>query len=86
VAPGDVLVAPNAGPLWTPLFPVVAAVVLDHGELLQHAMLTCREYGVPAVFSTNDATCRLREGQLVTVDGTRGWVLATQDEPGALPL
>ena len=78
VAAGDVLVASNAGPLWTPVFPVVAAVVLDQGVLFQHAMLTCREYAVPAVFQCKDATRRLREGQRVTVDGTRGWVLAAE--------
>jgi phosphohistidine swiveling domain-containing protein len=78
VVAGDVLVAHNAGPLWTPLFPVVAAVILDQGVLFQHAMLTCREYGVPAVFQTKDATQQLREGQRVTVDGTHGWVLAAE--------
>jgi pyruvate,water dikinase len=75
VEPGDVLVAHNAGPLWAAVFPAVAAVVLDEGVFFQHAMLTCREYGVPAVFQTKDATRRLREGQRVTVDATRGWVL-----------
>jgi pyruvate,water dikinase len=81
VAPGDVLVAHNAGVLWTPVFPVAAAVVLDEGTLLQHAMLTCREYGVPGVFQTKRATAVLREGQIVTVDGTTGRVLAA-GEPG----
>jgi len=78
VADGDVLVARNAGPLWTPVFPAVAAVVLDEGVLFQHAMLTCREYGVPAVFQTKDASKSLAEGQRVTVDGTHGWVLAAE--------
>ncbi|HET7770168.1 MAG TPA: PEP/pyruvate-binding domain-containing protein, partial [Chloroflexota bacterium] len=75
VKAGDVLVAGNAGPLWTPIFPTVAAVVLDQGVLFQHAMLTCREYGVPAVFQTKDGSQKLREGQRVTVDGNRGWIL-----------
>jgi pyruvate,water dikinase len=75
VAPGDVLVARNAGVLWTPVFPVAAAVVLDEGTLLQHAMSTCREYGVPGVFQAKRATAVLHEGQIVTVDGTSGRVL-----------
>jgi rifampicin phosphotransferase len=79
VEEGDVLVARNAGPLWTPVFPTVAAVVLDEGVLFQHAMLTCREYGVPAVFQTKKATQTLREGQRVTVDATNGWVLPAAD-------
>ena len=85
VAAGDVLVAHNAGLLWTPVFPMVAAVVLDQGDLFQHAMLTCREYGVPAVFQTKDGTQRLQEGQGVTVDGTHGWVLATDGAESAPP-
>jgi len=75
VQPGDVLVAHNAGPLWTPVFPTVAAVVLDEGVLFQHAMLTCREYGVPAIFQTKDGSKKLKEGQRVTVDATNAWVL-----------
>ena len=78
VEPGDVLVAHNAGPLWTPVFPTVAAVVLDEGVLFQHAMLTCREYGVPAIFQTKDGSKRLQEGHRVTVDATNGWVLPAE--------
>jgi pyruvate,water dikinase len=57
---------------------VAAAVVLDEGTLLQHAMLTCREYGVPGVFQAKQATSVLHEGQHVTVDGTNGWVLSAE--------
>jgi len=77
---GDVLVARNASPLWAPVFPAAAAVILDSGGFFQHAMLICREYGVPAILQAKDATQRLQEGQRVTVDGTNGWVLpAVQD-------
>lgn len=72
--PGDVLVAENAGPLWTPLFPILAGVVLDQGVLFQHAATTAREYGLPAVLQTRDGTKRIREGDWVTVDGNRGTV------------
>jgi pyruvate,water dikinase len=78
VEPGDVLVAHNAGPLWTPVFPTVVAVVLNEGTLTQHAMLTCREYGVPAIFQTKQGTTLLKEGQRVTVDATHGWVLPAE--------
>src|SRR5204862_303378 len=73
-----VLQALDAGVLWTPVFPVAAAVVLDEGVLFQHAMLTCREYGVPGIFQAKQATTVLHEGQLVTVDGTNGWVLPAE--------
>jgi phosphohistidine swiveling domain-containing protein/protein-tyrosine-phosphatase len=72
--PGEVLVARATAPAWTPLFVRAAAVVTDGGTLAAHASLVAREYGIPAVVGTSDATRRLRTGQLVTVDGTAGTV------------
>jgi pyruvate,water dikinase len=71
---GDVLVAPATTPAWTPLFARAAAVVTDTGSVLAHATLVAREYGIPAVVGTSDATIRLRDGQQVLVDGTTGIV------------
>jgi pyruvate,water dikinase len=33
-----------------------------------------REYAIPAVLATGDATRRLRDGEIVTVDGAAGLV------------
>jgi phosphohistidine swiveling domain-containing protein len=70
--PGEVLVARTTAPAWTPLFAHAAAVITDGGTLAAHASLVAREYGIPAVVATGDATTRLAEGQLVTVDGGAG--------------
>ena len=72
--PGDVLVARTTAPAWTPLFSRACAVVTDAGTLAAHASLIAREYAIPAVVGTGDATRRLRPGQLVTVDGGTGIV------------
>jgi pyruvate,water dikinase len=72
--PGEVLVARATAPAWTPLFARAAAVVTDGGTLAAHASLVAREYGIPAVVATGDATVRLDDGQLVTVDGGAGTV------------
>jgi pyruvate,water dikinase len=74
---GDVLVARATSPAWTPLFVRVAAVVTDGGTQAAHASLIAREYGIPAVVATGDATTRLRDGQIITVDGTKGTVRIT---------
>jgi phosphohistidine swiveling domain-containing protein len=76
---GDVLVAKATAPAWTPLFARAAAIVTDGGSLAAHASLIAREYGIPAVVGTGDATHRLTPGCLVTVDGTAGTV--TVHEP-----
>jgi pyruvate,water dikinase len=72
--PGEVLVARTTAPAWTPLFARAAAVVTDGGTLAAHASLVAREYGIPAVVATGDATTRLDDGQVVTVDGGAGTV------------
>lgn len=73
-ATGEILVAKATAPAWTPLFIRAAAVVTDGGTLAAHASLVAREYGIPAVVGTGDATARLRTGELVTVDGNAGIV------------
>jgi rifampicin phosphotransferase len=70
--PGEVLVARATAPAWTPLFARAVAVVTDGGTLAAHASLVAREYGIPAVVATGDATTRLADGQVVTVDGGAG--------------
>jgi pyruvate,water dikinase len=72
--PGNVLVAGITTPAWTPLFPLAAAVVTDIGGPLSHGSIVAREYGIPAVMGTGVATKRIRNGQMVTVDGGAGTV------------
>jgi pyruvate,water dikinase len=74
LARGDVLVAHNVGPRWTPLFPILGGLVLESGSVGQHAAATAREYGVPAVIGTSDATRRIPDGAWVVVDGGVGVV------------
>jgi len=71
---GDVLVAPLTTPAWTPLFARAAAVVTDVGGPLSHGSIVAREYGIPAVLGTGAATRRIRNGQMITVDGGAGVV------------
>ena len=75
LAAGEVLVCPVTTPAWTTLFGRAAAVVTDTGSAASHASIVAREYGIPAVVGTVDATKRLRDGQRVTVDGSAGVVV-----------
>lgn len=72
--PGEILVAENAGPGWTPLFPILCGIVLDLGAVTQHAATTAREYGIPAVMHTKNATLRIPDGAWITIDGSAGTV------------
>ncbi len=80
--PGEILVAPITDPAWTPLFMPAAAVVVNVGALMSHAVIVSRELEIPCVVSVEDATIRLTDGMLVEVDGTAGTVtVLSDDEP-----
>ncbi|HWM18252.1 MAG TPA: PEP-utilizing enzyme [Ilumatobacteraceae bacterium] len=77
--PGDVLVAPITDPSWTPLFVPAAAVVVDVGAALSHAIIVSRELGIPCVVSATDATRRIPDGAWIRVDGGAGVVTVLED-------
>jgi rifampicin phosphotransferase len=72
--PGEVLVAPFTDPSWTPLFVPAAAVVVNVGAQVSHAVIVSRELGIPCVVSVRDATDLIATGVTVTVDGDAGTV------------
>jgi len=76
IQPGDVLVCPITSPVWSILFASVGALVTDTGGILSHSAIIAREYRIPAVVATGNATELLRDGQMVTVDGSSGKVTA----------
>ncbi len=71
---GDILVAPYTDPGWTPLFPLAAGLVTEVGGLMTHGAVVAREYGIPAVVGVDGATVKIKDGQQLRVDGTRGFV------------
>ena len=72
---GDILVCPYTDPEWTPLFTMAAGVVVNTGGTLSHAAIVAREYRIPAVLATGNATEKIRDGQMIMVDGDSGRVL-----------
>jgi pyruvate,water dikinase len=74
LAPGDILVCEMTMPPWTPLFSIVSAVVADSGGVLSHCAIVAREYRIPCVVGTVNGTRRIKDGQILTVDGSTGVV------------
>jgi rifampicin phosphotransferase len=62
--PGDVLITISTEPPWTPLFATASAIVTDSGGVLSHSAVVAREYRIPAVVGTGNAT---------TTIGRSGW-------------
>jgi pyruvate,water dikinase len=77
--PGTILVCPTTTPAWTPLFSQASGLVTDVGGILAHGSIVAREFGIPAVLGTGEASQRIRHGQRITVDGDQGLVLLEPD-------
>jgi pyruvate,water dikinase len=81
VLPGEVLVAAKTDPDWEPVMRKVAAIITDQGGRTAHAAIVSREFGIPCVVGTTNATQLLHTGQRVTVscaEGAEGRVYAGQ--------
>ena len=85
LASGDVLVTHMTSPDWVPLMRRSAAIVTDSGGMTCHAAIVSRELGIPCVVGTGEATRKLRDGELVTVDATHGVVVEGISAVAAAP-
>ncbi|WP_456423802.1 phosphoenolpyruvate synthase [Thermococcus sp.] len=74
VKEGDVLVTTMTNPDMVPAMKRASAIITDEGGRTSHAAIVSRELGIPAVVGTKEATKKLKTGDYVTVDGTRGVV------------
>lgn len=71
---GEILVAPQTDPGWTPLFQSAVAIVTEVGGLMTHGAVVAREYGIPAVVGVDEATTLIKDGDKIRVDGDQGIV------------
>ncbi len=71
---GDVLVTRNTSPSFNVVLPLLGAIVTDRGGQLSHAAIVAREYGIPAVVATREATVMFPDGARVRVNGDKGEV------------
>jgi pyruvate,water dikinase len=71
---GDVLVTESTTEAFNILLPLLGAIVTDSGGLLSHSAIVAREYGIPGVVGTREATERIADGVRVRVDGNAGEV------------
>ncbi len=71
---GDVLITRNTSPSFNVVLPLLGAIVTDRGGQLSHAAIVAREYGIPAVVGTRDATALFPDGARIRVNGDKGEV------------
>jgi pyruvate,water dikinase len=87
VAEGDILVCQMTNPAWVVLFTKIAGLVTDTGGTTSHPAVLAREFGIPAVVGTSEATRRISTGDRIRVDGTAGVVeITSAGEPAPAGL
>jgi len=74
VKPGEIMVCQMTNPAWVVVFSKIKGVVTDTGGVLCHTAVVAREFGIPGVVGTGDATYRIKTGNRVRVNGTTGMV------------
>ena len=73
---GEVLVTEMTTPDFVPAMKKASAIVTDSGGATCHAAIVSRELGIPCIVGTKEATSKLAEGEMITVDAVHGIVYA----------
>ncbi|MEK9143731.1 MAG: phosphoenolpyruvate synthase [Patescibacteria group bacterium] len=74
IVPGDVLVAEMTNPDYVPAMRKAVAIVTERGGRTSHAAIVSRELGIPAVVGAKGARKFLKDGMVITVNGSTGEV------------
>jgi pyruvate,water dikinase len=74
---GCILVAARTDPGWVPLYPAVRGILIERGSILSHSAIVAREMGIPAIVGIHGLLDRVKDGQVVTMNGQTGAVRLT---------
>ncbi|MDP2820638.1 MAG: phosphoenolpyruvate synthase [bacterium] len=69
---GEVLVTRMTDPDWVPIMRMASAIITDEGGKTAHAAIISRELGLPCIVGSRNATKKLKNGRIITVDCSQG--------------
>lgn len=72
VEKGDIVVAPETTPDLLPIFHKAGGIITDMGGITGHAAIVSREFGLPCIVGTRDATRVLKDNDVIELDATNG--------------
>lgn len=71
---GDILVTKFTDTGWTSKFAILKGIVTECGGVLCHGAIVAREYGIPCIVSCDDITKKIKDGSVITINGSTGEV------------
>jgi pyruvate,water dikinase len=81
---GEILITTMTNPDWVPIMKKAAGIITERGGRTCHAAIVSRELGVPALVGAEGALTKIRDGQMITIDGAHGQMGFVYD--GAIPF
>lgn len=69
---GDILVTRQTDPGWVSVFPLISGLIVERGGMLSHGAIVSREFGIPAIVGVEEATVKLKDGDLITLNANLG--------------
>jgi pyruvate,water dikinase len=71
---GEIMVAGYTDIGWSPYFSLISGLITEVGSALSHGAVVAREYGLPLVSNVRFATNKIKTGDIILIDGTKGTV------------
>lgn len=75
IQPNEILVTKYTDTGWTPKFAILSGLVTECGGALCHAAIVAREYNIPSIVACKNATQKIKDGQLITLDAVNGVII-----------
>ncbi len=75
VKKGEIMVCIMTNPAWAVVFSKIAGIVTDTGGVLSHSAIVAREFMIPGVVGTSNATREIKTGDKIRVNGSTGVVV-----------
>jgi len=72
VKQGEILITEMTRPLFVTAMRKVRGIITDRGGILCHAAMVAREFNLPCVVNTREATRKLKNGQKILLDADKG--------------
>ncbi len=76
---GEILVTARTDPGWVPIFPSIKGLLIEKGSILSHSAVVAREMGIPTIVGLTDVTKKIKNDQVVVMDGSKGLVNLNAD-------
>ena len=82
VKKGNIIVCYSSSASFNIVLGLCSGIVTNYGGMLSHAAIVAREYGIPAIVGSQDATVKFQTGDIVTID-TSTYSVTVEKRAGA---